>query len=63
MSDKPVLHYWNGRGRAEIVRLFLTAAGIEVRKICVFEAFLIKIFSINFSGLRNISMNQATSML
>jgi hypothetical protein len=28
--EKPVLHYFNGRGRAEIVRLTMVAAGIEV---------------------------------
>uniref|UniRef100_A0A914VNX7 GST N-terminal domain-containing protein n=1 Tax=Plectus sambesii TaxID=2011161 RepID=A0A914VNX7_9BILA len=28
-STKPVLHYWKGRGRAEIIRLTLAAVGIE----------------------------------
>ena len=30
MFQKPVLHYFNGRGRAEIIRLTMAAAGIEV---------------------------------
>ena len=31
MADVPVLTYFDGRGRSEIIRLFLTAANIKVR--------------------------------
>lgn len=31
MTGKPVLHYFNGRGRMESVRWLLAAAGVEVR--------------------------------
>ena len=31
--DKPVLHYFDGRGVAEIIRLSMAAIGIEVTKI------------------------------
>lgn len=29
-KTKPILHYFDGRGKAEIVRLVFSAAGIEV---------------------------------
>lgn len=29
MSSKPVLHYWNGRGRAEIIRLVMATIGVD----------------------------------
>lgn len=33
MSDsKPVLTYFEGRGKGEFIRLMLTAAGVDVRK-------------------------------
>lgn len=31
MTGKPVLHYFNGRGRMESIRWLLAAAGVEVR--------------------------------
>lgn len=35
MAGKPVLHYFNGRGRMESVRWLLAAAGVEVS--CLIE--------------------------
>lgn len=31
MAGKPVLHYFDGRGRMEPIRWLLAAAGVEVR--------------------------------
>ena len=38
MITKPVLHYFNGRGRAEIVRLTLASVGIEWTEVHLNEA-------------------------
>jgi glutathione S-transferase len=38
MLTKPVLHYFNGRGRAEIVRLTLASVGIEWTEVHLNEA-------------------------
>jgi hypothetical protein len=43
-SEKATLHYFNGRGRAEIIRLTMASAGIEVNILnnnygCVFKIF------------------------
>lgn len=32
-DSKPILTYFEGRGKGEFVRLMLTAAGVDVRKI------------------------------
>ncbi len=32
MSGRPLLHYFNGRGRAESIRLMLAASGLQVRR-------------------------------
>ena len=34
--EKAVLYYFRGRGRAEIIRLSIIAAGLEVNQILLF---------------------------
>lgn len=34
MTDKIVLHYFNGRGKMEPIRWLLTAARVEVNEPC-----------------------------
>ena len=46
MLNKPVLHYFNGRGRAEIVRLTLATAGIDWTEVHLNE-------SADFKKLKN----------
>lgn len=46
MLRKPVLYYFNGRGRAEIARLTMAAVGIEWTEIHLNEA-------VDFKKLKN----------
>lgn len=39
MSEKPKLHYPNGRGRMETVRWVLAAAGVEVLYVLFLHRF------------------------
>ncbi len=36
-NNVPVLHYFQGRGRAETIRLLLAAGGVEVSNIYMFD--------------------------